>query len=305
MSGGAAPRRPGRRVRYRRLDFLAVVAVFGALMIAPAGVVRLANSDVRNTAALTGTVTMIKVGGRSDTTAYPLWVWRPPGPDSALLPGVYLLHGYPGSSRDAFDGGLAALLNRRLREGYEPFVVACPDGNGAHHSDTEWADSWDGSDQVMSRLIDSVIPAVEGDHPRPPSLRAIAGFSMGGYGAMNIAMQHPRTFGAVIPIAGYFVTNDLSGMFGDQPGALLRNDPSAHPARARGMRVILEEDAGDPLPLINGQAAWMGQMLTRAGVSATVRITPGTHDWGYALRALNDAVNYLYTYWQQAATLAS
>jgi S-formylglutathione hydrolase FrmB len=305
MSGAAPPRWHARRGRSRRLDSLAVVAVFGVLMVVPAGVVRLANSDVRSDAALTGTVSEIKVGGPADTAAYPLWVWRPPGPDSASLPVVYLLHGYPGTPRDACSSGLARLLNQRLREGYEPFVVACPDGNGAHHSDTEWANSWDGSDQVMSRVVDSVIPAVEGDHPRPASLRVIAGFSMGGYGAMNIAMQNPRTFGAVVTIAGYFVTNDLSGMFGHRARTLLRNDPSAHPASARGMRVVLEEDAADPLPLIRGQAAWMGGMLTRAGVSAVVRISPGTHDWPYALGALNDALNYLYNYWQQAATRAS
>jgi S-formylglutathione hydrolase FrmB len=37
---------------------------------------------------------------------------------------------------------------------------------------------------------------------------------MGGYGAMNIAMQNPGVFGQVVSIAGYFVVNDLSGMFG-------------------------------------------------------------------------------------------
>jgi hypothetical protein len=71
------------------------------------------------------------------------------------------------------------------------------------------------------------------------------------------------------------------------------------------MRVILEEDARDQLPLISGQAAWMGGLLTRAWVPAIVRITPGTHSCAYALRALNDALNYLYTYWQQAATRAA
>jgi esterase/lipase superfamily enzyme len=100
-------------------DLTAVVLVFSILMAVPAGVTRLASSDVRD---------------------------------------------------------YAAMLNRRLEEGYPP-----------------------------------------------------VGFSMGGYGAMNIAMQNPGTFGQVVSISGYFVINDLSDMFGDKPAVMARNDPSAHP----------------------------------------------------------------------------
>jgi predicted esterase len=214
---------------------------------------------------------------------------------------VYLLHGYPGGPADPFSNGLAAILNERLRLGYEPFVVASPDGNGEHHSDTEWANSWNGSDQVMSRVVDAVIPAVEGTHRRPRALRVIAGFSMGGYGAMNIGMQNRATFGSVVSIDGYFVINDLSDMYGNKPAVQQRNDPSAHPRWARGMNVILEEDADDPLSLVRGQAAWMGGLLRRAGIPAIVRISSGSHSWAYALRALSDSLTYLDQYWQQAS----
>jgi S-formylglutathione hydrolase FrmB len=153
----------------------------------------------------------------------------------------------------------------------------------------------------MSRVVAAGIAAVEGTHRRPAALRVIAGFSMGGYGAMNIAMQNQGVFGSVVPIAGYFVLNDLSDMFGDSPAAMARNDPSAHPAAARGMTVILEEDADDPLPLIRGQAAWMARLLRRAGVPATLRILPGSHSWQYGLGALQDALTHLDQSWQQAA----
>jgi len=83
---------------------------------------------------------------------------------------------------------------------------------------------------------------------------------------------------------------------------LARNDPSAHPAAARGMHVILEEDAGDPLPLVRGQAAWMAGLLAAAGVPAVLRVMPGSHTWPYALRAFADALTYLDQYWQQYTT---
>jgi S-formylglutathione hydrolase FrmB len=286
----------------RSLDFVAVVGVFCVLMILPAGVTRLASSDVRITSRLRGTVSVLQVRGPSDKVPHPVWVWRPPGPDSASIPVVYLLHGYPGQAKDAFSNGLADILNQRLQEGYQPFVVACPDGNGEHHSDTEWANSYNGTDLVMSRVVDSDVAAVEGTHRRTAADRVIAGFSMGGYGAMNIAMQNPGMFGQVVSIDGYFVVNDLSDMFGDRPSVVAKNDPSAHPAEARGMHVVLEEDAGDPLPLVRGQARMMGGLLAKAGVPATVRIMPGSHSWAYALRALQDALTDVSEYWQQAAT---
>jgi S-formylglutathione hydrolase FrmB len=289
----------------RRPNRIAVVLVCCALMVIPTGGTRLASSDVRDYAALRGTVRVLYVRGPSDRRAFGVWVWRPPGPDSASIPVIYLLHGYPGGARDAFANGLAAILNRRLEEGYPPVVVACPDGNGEHHSDTEWANAWNGSDQVMSRVVSSDVAAVEGSRRRPAWRRVIAGFSMGGYGAMNIAMQNPGVFGQVVSISGYFVINDLSNMFGGKPAVMAGNDPSAHPAEARGMNIILEEDAHDPLSLVRGQAAWMAGLLRKAGVPATLRIMPGSHSWSYALRALQDSFTYLDEYWQRRAARES
>jgi S-formylglutathione hydrolase FrmB len=158
---------------------------------------------------------------------------------------------------------------------------------------------------VMSRVVAAAIPAVEGSHMRPASLRAITGFSMGGYGAMNIAMQNPGVFGQEVSLAGYYVVNDLSGMFGGRPAVIALNTPSAHPRWALGMRVLLDEDAADPFPLIHGQAAWMGGLLRQAGVDVQVHIQPGTHSWAYALAGLKYAFGFLYDGWRDAATTGS
>jgi S-formylglutathione hydrolase FrmB len=250
-------------------------------MVLPSGVTRLASSDTTDPAGLRGTVSVLQIRGPSDTQALPVRVWRPPGPDSATIPVLYFLPGDPGPARDLFTVGLAEVLNRRLREGYPPFVVASVDGNGERHPDPEWANSRDGRDLVMDRVADAAIPAVEGTHMRDAAHRAIAGFSMGGYGAMNIAMQHPGVFGQVVSIAG--------------------NIPSAHPCQARGMRVLLDEDASEGDPLIRGQAARMGALLRSCGVPVTVRVQPGTHDRAYATTALRQAFTFLTGNWRQAA----
>jgi S-formylglutathione hydrolase FrmB len=285
----------------RPLDRLAVLAVFGVLMVLPSGMTRLAGSDVRDSRVTRGTVSVLEVRGPSDRRNHPVWVWRPPGPDAATIPVVYFLHGYPGRASDCFSHGLAAVFNQRLEEGYPPFVFACPDGDGEQHSDTEWANSYNGGDQVENRVLDAVIPAVEGQDPRNAGHRAIAGFSMGGYGAMNIALQHPELFGQVVPIAGYFRTNDLSDMFGDRAPVLTANTPADHPWRARGLRVLLDEDASDPEPLISGQAQSFARLLARYHVASTVAIQPGSHDWDYAMTALKSSFSFLIDGFQQAA----
>jgi enterochelin esterase-like enzyme len=295
------PRSGLRRRLIRSLDTLGVLGVFCVLMVLPSGVTRLASSDATDAAGLRGTVSVLQIRGPSDKRAHPVWVWRPPGPDSATIGVVYFLHGDPGEASDPFSEGLANALNTRLREGYPPFVFASVDGNGEHHADSEWANSADGTDLVMDRLADAAIPAVEGSHMRNAAHRAIAGFSMGGYGAMNVAMQNPGVFGQVVSLAGYFVVNDLSGMFGGTPSVIARNTPSDHPWEARGMQVLLDEDASDPEPLIRGQAAWMGGLLRKYGVPVTVQIQPGGHDWTYAMGALEYSFTFLTDNWRQQA----
>jgi S-formylglutathione hydrolase FrmB len=278
-----------------------VIGICCVLTVLPSGVTRLSGPDTIAPAGLRGTVSVLEIRGPSDQRPHPVWVWRPPGRDAATIPVLYFLHGYPGAASDPFTAGLARTLNGLLQQGYPPFVVASVDGNGERHQDTEWADAAGGSDLVMDRVVDAAIPAVEGTHMRDAAHRAIAGFSMGGYGAVNIAMQNPGVFGQVVSIAGYFVVNDLSGMFGDRPALVARNAPSRHPWWLRGPRVLLDEDAQEPSPLIRGQAVWMGGLLRRCDVPVTVHIQPGGHDWAYAMNALRSSFTFLSDNWRQAA----
>ena len=278
---------------------MAVIAVFALLMVLPAGVVRLSSADVRSTAGLRGRGSVLEIRGPSDTQAHPVWVWRPPGADSATIPVLYFLHGYPGQASDPFEYGLAKVLNQRLQAGYAPFVVASLDGNGERHSDTEWANSYNGSELVEDRVIDADIPAVEGSHRRDAAHRWISGFSMGGYGAMNIALHHPSMFSQVVSIAGYFHTNDLSDMFGDRGNVTAWNTPDDQVARARGLHILLDEDTSDPYSLITGQAPAFAKLLAADQIPSTVRIEPGMHDWNYAMRALTGSFDFLMSGWDE------
>ncbi|HEV7208933.1 MAG TPA: alpha/beta hydrolase-fold protein, partial [Mycobacteriales bacterium] len=132
-------------------------------------------------------------------------VWHPPGPDSSKLPVVYWLHGVPGRPEDFLGSGYLAAVAREVLAGQlAPVVIAMPDGNSARHADTEWADSASGDQDLATLVAGQVVGAVEQGHPRPSSLRTLAGFSMGGYGAADIALHHPQVFGSVVCLEGYF-----------------------------------------------------------------------------------------------------
>jgi S-formylglutathione hydrolase FrmB len=159
--------------------------------------------------------------------------------------------------------------------------VVAPDGNGVGHGDTEWADAVDGVDRVESFLIQVVIPAVEGAHRRPRVERAIAGMSMGGYGAMNIALRHPDLFGQVVSVAGYFHVDDPDGMFAGDPSAVAANSPDQHADAARGLRVLLLDGDQEDLALVRGEAQRFAGLLAEHGIPVTVHTSPGHHDLRY------------------------
>ncbi len=221
-----------------------------------------------------------------------VWIYRPDVPESADLPVVYFLHGNPGLPGDVFHAGLRELLDRYIAHRGRPFMLAAPDGNSSLHADTEWADSSDGSDEVESFLLHTVIPAVEAGHPRTAAHRAIAGFSMGGYGAMNIGLRHPELFGQIVSIAGYFSLDDPSQMFATAD-ARLGNTPAANVAAAAAKRILLLEASGEMLPLIRGQGLAFKGPLQRAGAQVTWLRPPGAHDLAFVLAQLPTVARFL------------
>jgi S-formylglutathione hydrolase FrmB len=224
----------------------------------------------------------------------PVFVWRPDGPDSADLPVVYFLHGVPGSAENTTKTGVVEATAEAIRRGRRPFVLVIPDGTG-HRSDTEWADSTDRVDLVASRVITSVIPAVEGRNRRPARLRAITGFSMGGYGAANLALQNPDLFGQWVSLDGYFKIDDPDGVFADQ-AARNANSPDQHADAGVDQRVLLIQGATEG-KLVDGEAPRMAALLEKAGSAVAVWTRKGGHTWPFVLSQWTPMLDWLGTGW--------
>ncbi len=245
-----------------------------------------------------GTVQFLELpSGDADGKAREVWVYRPDVPDSADLPVVYLLHGYPGTDRDVDNIHLAALLDQQFAAAAIPFVVAVPDGQSDIHSDTEWADSVDGEVRIESFIVSTVIPAVEGANVRDAAHRAMAGFSMGGYGAANLAEHHPDLFGQLVSIAGYYHIDDLSGMGAGSPAWENAYSPDRHVATLASTRTLLIVDSQESDPLIEGEGARFATLQRAAGQTPTFVTAPGNHSWQMVAGQVPTIVSFLDAGW--------
>jgi S-formylglutathione hydrolase FrmB len=264
----------GRRGRLRA----PVAVLVAAALLGLAGAPAVASSPARPVPA--GRVEILQVpSGDADGRVREVWVYRPPAAERADLPVVYFLHGYPGGDRNAESIGLPSLLDRAFGGRHRPFVVAIPDGGSAIHPDTEWADSVDGQVRLEHFVTDTLARAVEGAHPRDRRHRAIAGFSMGGYGAMNIALRHPGLYGQVVSIAGYFHPDDPDRMGGGQAAWARANSPDRLVPNGRRTLVLLVDAARERDPLIKGEASRFAGLARHAGLHPTLVVAPGGHDW--------------------------
>jgi S-formylglutathione hydrolase FrmB len=215
----------------------------------------------------------------SDLKVRDVYVYRPAVPAGTVLPVVYLLHGVPGSPSSMISAVQPALDQAFTSGALAPFEVAAPTGGGTAHYDTEWADAVDGADMVETYLLKDVVPAVEGPTLRPAAQRAVVGFSMGGYGAANLALRHPEEFGQFVSVSGYFHVDDPAGMFGGDSPVEAANTPDAMVRQAAGKRVLLLEDQDESDPLIKGEAAEFASRLEACscGVDVNWRVDPGSH----------------------------
>jgi len=233
-------------------------------------------------------------------------VVEPPSYDrspSRRYPVLVFLHDGYGNVRTLARRGVAAELRARMADGRLPeFLVVAPGGPGSWFSDSfdgkrRWEEFLTGDFLREIRTRYRVVPG--------PAARGITGISMGGYGAVKIALKHPDLFGAVsslsgalIPIRpedirryGWITRLTLKRVFGNPPDArtlaandvwdLLHETRFEKPPFAAHLRAGTEDFYG-----LHGVAAQFGTYMNEHGIPTEVVLEPGGHDWAYWRRAL-------------------
>jgi len=229
-------------------------------------------------------------------------VYLPPGYSTANpYPTLFLLHGVPGTPDDMFQGlDLQNRLDHLIRRGsLPPTVVVVPTGGPTPSTDTEWSDSAvDPTQRWGSFLSDELVPWVDRTFSTCTDRRdrAVAGLSMGGFGAMNLALKHRDLFGTVSSWSGYFEANTPS--VEGRPGSpgWVRDSPidyvaSLTPSLARNApRMSFYVGDADRFLRTNQR---FDRVLTEPGVPHRFRVLPGGHDWTLWKGQLNTELTWI------------
>lgn len=172
----------------------------------------------------------------------PFLVYLPPSYNTPQgrtkrYPTLYLLHGSPGKDVDWILGGKATeSADTLIDEGKIPeLIMVFPDGNGRPGATSEWGNSFDQHQLIETYVAVDLVRYVDKHYRTIPDAahRAIGGLSMGGFGAMNIALHHPDVFGTVISLGGYYQAegtiwgHNIAYMQLNSPADVLPHDPAA------------------------------------------------------------------------------
>jgi putative tributyrin esterase len=103
------------------------------------------------------------------------------------LPVIYLLHGGGGSYRDWSNYSDIA------RYAEQGFLLVMPEGGNSYYTNSAERPQ----DKYEDCIVKDLIADVESRFPAIPErqARSIVGVSMGGFGAINIALKHPELYG--------------------------------------------------------------------------------------------------------------
>src|SRR5205823_2060167 len=111
-------------------------------------------------------------------------------------PVLYFLHGLNENEMRWSSRGLTDIkLDKMIADGkIGEFIVAIPFGNISFYTNKR-----NGSEPWEDMIVSEFLPMVESTYRvnATRATRGVSGISMGGYGALKIAMKHPDLFGSV------------------------------------------------------------------------------------------------------------
>jgi enterochelin esterase-like enzyme len=229
-------------------------------------------------------------------------------------PVLYLLHGYGGNETDWVKIGKADSVAHKLMSTnvIPEMIVVMPDGRNDYYLNT-----FDSKFRYEDFFIKELVPFMDSIYRTKPerASRALAGLSMGGYGAALYGLKHADKFSQVVGLSSAIRTDAAmvvledslyDSRFDGKLGLKLRgqnkiNDYYQKNSVLKLMDVMASTtlknsrwyfDCGDDDFLTEGNCA-LHILMTRRKIPHEFRVRNGGHDWDYWRSALPDVLKFV------------
>ena len=239
-------------------------------------------------------------------------IYLPPDYETSerSYPVLYLLHGYTDNETGWIQFGEA---NRIADEGinngdFASCIIVMPDGKVSLY-----CNHYSGNDNWEDMFITEFIPFIENEYRirKKKEFRAIAGLSMGGNGALLLAMRNTELFSTCIAMsAAVFTDEEILESYGNNDyfrdifGEEMKGEVSEHwkanaplhliervdPEKIKSVRYYI--DCGDDDFLYKGNSTLHIKMKDLK-IPHEYRVRQGGHQWSYWRTGLADGLEYI------------
>lgn len=226
-------------------------------------------------------------------------VWTPDDYDpSRSYPVLYLLHGLGQTHTDWIEKGDAAKSADKLQL---QMIIIMPDG-----ARSWYVDDYLGKQKYETMFFTEFIPQIEKQYPTQG--RAIAGLSMGGYGALLYSLKHPTMFSSCGALSSGIYTDEwltkpqggIPVMFTELFGKGILTDYYQQNSVFNLVKTMPEKTKGQVKYWIDcgdDDFLWLGnstlhQTMRRHGVPHEYRVRDGGHTWDYWKSGLPAVLDY-------------
>ncbi len=209
----------------------------------------------------------------------------PDGDKTKHYPVLYLLHGYGG----CYNSWIKRVPELKVIADEQKMILVCPDGAFSSWYVDSPVDSTMRYETYISKELVEYIDQHYNTIKEGNNYRAITGFSMGGFGAMFLAIRHPEVFGACGSMSGalnlsYIKNNfDVNKRLGDTIlNAKYYSDWS--------IINLLKKNAEVKMPMIldcgredfiYGMSKEANEKMNELKIPHDYIERPGKHDWKY------------------------
>ncbi|HEY0384907.1 MAG TPA: alpha/beta hydrolase family protein [Pyrinomonadaceae bacterium] len=217
-----------------------------------------------------------------------------PAESQQRYPVLYLLHGFGGHYTDWLSKTKLLQYASRYR-----FIIVTPEGNDGWYTDSATVPA----DKYETYILEELMTDVQHRYRTVESRegRAIAGLSMGGYGALKFGVKHPELFSFAASLSGalgaaVWTENDLRQFGTALPRSIMQTfGPAESQTRAANDLIkLLREfpaarltslpyfylDCGTEDGLLSFSRA-LADLLRERKIPYEYRELPGQHNWAY------------------------